>query len=134
MIRRDAIDASIDWLAGGLLIAIGGYHWLSGGPAIAKWLESIHPALSHQQLTVGRMGFELGGYLAVAIGLSFIIMGRKLPTAYYWLWAAVFLAITALSGLSFGALHVSQLCLVVAIVLAMRGIRLYLFPGLREAQ
>lgn len=99
----------VNWAVGVFMIALGGYHSFVGGPELGQALRALRPALPPEKMLEGRLGFELGGYLAIAVGLSFIVIGRKLPSQYYLFWAAINLAIGAISLFWFAAFHVSQL-------------------------
>ncbi len=50
---------------------------------ISRWLETANPPIPHRGLVGGRVGFDTGGYLAIAIGLTFVFLGNKLPKGYY---------------------------------------------------
>lgn len=51
------------------------------------------PALSVRQLTVGTLSFQMGGYLAIAIGGAFLLLGDHLPRTFHLYWAVVLLAL-----------------------------------------
>lgn len=73
-----------NWLSGIFLILLGLYHIVSGGSTIRRWLQTVSPPIQASEVIImGRFGFELGGYLAIAIGLTFIVLGNDLPRNYY---------------------------------------------------
>jgi hypothetical protein len=72
-----------NWFTGLCLILIGVFHAVSGGPVISRWLETANPPIPHRGLVGGRVGFDTGGYLAIAIGLTFVFLSNKLPKGYY---------------------------------------------------
>ena len=67
------LQTDIDWLVGPFLILMGLYHNLVGGPMVGQWLDITNPPISARSAIIGRLGFEMGGYLAIAIGLTFIL-------------------------------------------------------------
>lgn len=96
-------------LTGLFLILLGLYHNLAGGSLVSQWLRSLNPPLSVNDVSMGQLGFEMGGYLAMAIGLTFILLGNSLPRGYYLLWAIVFLMLGGISLYTFRSFHESQL-------------------------
>jgi membrane-anchored protein YejM (alkaline phosphatase superfamily) len=106
-----------NWFSGIFLVLIGVCHVVSGGPVISRWLQTASPPIPHRGLVVGRIGFETGGYLAIAIGLTFLVLGHRLPRDYYLFWAIIFLILGGLSVYSFGSFHLSQLVWLLTILL-----------------
>lgn len=85
---KSTIDQAVfqsltNWLAGIFLLLLGLYHNLAGGSLIGQWLQSLNPAITPSDINMGQLGFEMGGYLAIAIGLTFILLGNSLPRGYY---------------------------------------------------
>lgn len=104
-------------LTGLFLILLGFYHNLVGGASVRQWLQSLTPALHPNDLHMGQLGFEMGGYFAMAIGLSFLLLGNSLPKGYYLLWAIFFLVFGGLSLYTFQTFHESQLVWILTILL-----------------
>lgn len=112
-------------LTGLLLILLGLYHNLAGGALVRQWLHaalqipqgSLTPSLHPNDLPMGQLGFEMGGYFAMAIGLSFLLLGNSLPRGYYLLWAIFFLIFGGLSLYTFQTFHESQLVWILTILL-----------------
>jgi hypothetical protein len=115
----------INGLTGLFLISLGLYHNLAGGSLVSQWLSaalqipqgSLHPPLNPNDANMVQLGFEMGGYLAIAIGLSFILLGNSLPKGYYLLWAIFFLVLGGLSLYTFQTFHESQLVWILTILL-----------------
>lgn len=110
---------AVNWFAGASLILMGLYHILAGGPNVGRWLRSAAPSLTVREMTVGQLGFTMGGYLAIAIGLMFLLPGGVLPRIHYLYWAVVMLLLGGLSLVSFRSFHVSQGVLILALVFAL---------------
>lgn len=106
-----------NWLTGIFLILLGLYHNLAGGSLVGQWLQSLSPPISANDASMGRLGFEMGGFLAMAIGLTFIFMGNSLPRGYYLFWAIFFLIFGGLSLYTFKSFHESQLVWLLTILL-----------------
>ncbi|NJR63687.1 MAG: hypothetical protein HC769_35900 [Cyanobacteria bacterium CRU_2_1] len=70
---RTIFQSLTNWLTGIFLILLGLYHNLAGGSLIGQWLQSLNPPISPNDVNMGQLGFEMGGYLAMAIGLTFIM-------------------------------------------------------------
>src|SRR4029434_1180909 len=102
------------------LIAVS--HNVSGGPTISRWLHTATPPIPDQGSIAGRLGFASGGYLAIAIGLTFIVLGSSLPSTYYLFWAIAFFIIGGLSVDSFPSYPVSQLVCVVPVSVRDKGV------------
>ncbi len=98
-----------NWIVGLSLVGLGLIHILIGGPLVGNWLQSLSPSLLVRETVMGRVGFEFGGYLAVAIGLSFIVLGSSLPKNYYLFWSVSLVIVGAISLYSFKSFHISQL-------------------------
>jgi len=58
-------------------------HAVSGGSLSADGLRQQTHLFPIRGLVGGRVGFDTGGYLAIAIGLTFVFLGNKLPKGYY---------------------------------------------------
>lgn len=91
------------------LILLGLYHNLAGGSLVSQWLQSLSSSLNPNDINMGQLGFEMGGYFAMAIGLSFLLLGNSLPRGYYLLWAIFFLLFGGISLYTFKSFHESQL-------------------------
>lgn len=107
-----------NWLAGIFLILLGLYHNLAGGSLIGQWLQSLNPPITPKDVIVGQLGFAMGGYLAMAIGLTFILLGNSLPRGYYLLWAIISLIGGGISLYTFKSFHESQLSWILTILLS----------------
>ncbi len=110
-------QSTVNWTTGIFLIAIGLVHNIMGGRMVETWLDSIVPPLENYHKTIGTAGFKFSGYLAIAVGLSFIVLGKRLPEEYYLFWAAVFLVLGAISVNAFRAFHISQLLWLLTLLL-----------------
>lgn len=106
-----------NWLTGIFLILLGLYHNMAGGSLIGQWLRSLSPQISPNDVNMGQLGFEMGGYLAMAIGLTFILLGNSLARGYYLFWAIVFLVFGGISLYTFKSFHESQLVWFLTILL-----------------
>ncbi|WP_324718029.1 hypothetical protein U7230_07130 [Carboxydochorda subterranea] len=84
-----------------------------------RWLRSVAPALSFRQMTMGTLGFQMGGYLAIALGGAFLVLGSSLPRTFYLYWAAATLLFGSVSLYYFRSFHASQLVLLPSIVLGL---------------
>jgi hypothetical protein len=124
-VELSTFQSLTNWFTGIFLILLGLYHNLAAGPLIGEWLQSLqaqqmatfNPLLTNNDVSMGRLGFEMGGYLAIAIGLSFMLLGRSLPRGYYLLWAIFFLIFGGLSLFTFQSFHESQLVWLLTILL-----------------
>ena len=110
-------QSSVNWITGIFLIAMGLVHNIVGGRLVKTWLDSVEPPLATYHKTMGTAGFKFSGYLVLAIGLSFIVLGKRLPEEYYVFWAAVFLILGAISVYAFRAFHISQLLWLLTLLL-----------------
>lgn len=106
-------------LTGLLLILLGVYHNLAGGSLVGQWLQSYTPPLNSSDINMGQLGFEMGGYLVMAIGLSFLLLGTSLPRGYYLLWAIFFLIFGGISLYTFQSFHESQLVWLLTVLLSI---------------
>jgi hypothetical protein len=116
----------INWAAGIFLILLGLYHNLAGGSLVSQWLRyllahqlTLNPPISLNDVNMGQLGFEMGGYLAMALGLSFLLLGNCLPRGYYLLWAIVFLIFGGISLYTFKSFHESQLVWLLTLLLGI---------------
>lgn len=109
----------INGLTGVFLILLGLYHNLAGGSLISQWLRSSALSISVNNANMGQLGFEMGGYFAVAIGLTFLLFGNSLPRGYYLLWAIFFLMFGAISLYTFKSFHESQLVWILTFLLGI---------------
>jgi hypothetical protein len=116
-IRSTTFQSLTNWLTGIFLILLGLYHNLAGGSLIGQWLQSLNPPISANDINMGQLGFEMGGYLAMAIGLTFIFLGNSLPRGYYLFWAIFFLMLGGISLYTFKSFHESQLVWLLTILL-----------------
>jgi hypothetical protein len=105
-------------LTGLLLILLGFYHNLAGGSSVSQWLRSHTPPLNSSDINMGQLGFEMGGYFAMTIGLSFLLLGNSLPRGYYLLWAIFFLIFGGISLYTFKSFHESQLVWLLTVLLS----------------
>lgn len=106
-------------LAGLFLILLGLYHNLAGGTLVGQWLRSSNLSLNPSDIHMGQLGFEMGGYLAMAIGLTFLLLGNSLPRGYYLLWAIFFLIFGGISLYTFKSFHESQLVWLLTVLLGV---------------
>ncbi len=111
------MQIATNWIVGLSLIGLGLIHNLAGGPLVGRWLQSSSPPLQVRETVMGRVGFEFGGYLAVAIGLSFIVLGSSLPKSYYLFWSVSLAIVGAISLYSFKSFHISQFVWLLALLL-----------------
>lgn len=118
-------QAVTNWFSGLFLILLGSYHIMSGSPRVGRWLQMIQPPIDAREKIMSEMGFAMGGYLAIAIGLTFLVVGNDLPRGYYLLWSIVFAVLGLVSVWSFKAFHASQLVWLLAISLG----RYYAYAG-----
>jgi hypothetical protein len=112
------------WFSELFSILIGVYHIVSGGPTISHWLQTANPPIPDQGIIAGCLGFELGRYLGIAIELTFIVLGSRLPSTYYLFWAIAFFLIGGLSVSSCQSFQVSHLVWLLTILLGA-----YYFSG-----
>jgi hypothetical protein len=112
------VQALTNWFSGLFSILLGACHIVLGGPTISHWLHTATPPIPDQGIIAGRLGFALGGYLAITIGLTFIVLGSRLPSTYYLFWAIAFFIIGGLSVYSFQTFPVSQLVWLLTILLS----------------
>lgn len=115
--NRAVVQSITNGLTGIFLLLLGLYHNLAGGSLVGRWLQSLNPPINHSDVVMGQLGFEMGGYLAMAIGLTFILLGHSLPRGYYLLWAIVFLIFGAISLYTFKSFHESQLVWLLTLLL-----------------
>jgi len=113
------LQTGINWFTGLFLILGGLYHNLVGGPMVGRWLDITSPRISARSAIVGRLGFQMGGYLAIAIGLTFILVGNSLPKSYYLFWALAFFVVAGISLYTFRSFHVSQLLWLLSVLLGL---------------
>jgi hypothetical protein len=106
-----------NWLTGIFLLLLGLYHNLVGGSLVGQWLQLLSPPISANDASMGRLGFEMGGYFAMGIGLMFILLGNSLPRGYYLFWAIFFLIFGGISVYTFKPFHESQLVWFLTILL-----------------
>jgi hypothetical protein len=135
-IRNSTIKSTAYWvklpllvngLTGLFLISLGLYHNLAGGALVGQWLQSL--SLSPNDINMGQLGFKMGGYLAMTIGLTFLLLGSSLPRSYHLLWAVFFLVFGRISLYTFQSFHESQLVWLLTILL---GTYYFVFPGTPE--
>jgi hypothetical protein len=127
----------INGLTGLFLISLGLYHNLAGGALVRQWLRAallipqgaLHPPFNPNDATMVQLGFEMGGYFAIAIGLSFLVLGRSLPKGYYLLWSIFFLVLGGLSLYTFQTFHESQLVWILTILLGGYYVTLSAMPN-----
>jgi hypothetical protein len=123
--KQSTFQLLTNWFTGIFLILLGLYHNLVAEPLIGEWLRYVllhasatpKPLITPNDVSMGQLGFEMGGYLLMAIGLSFLLLGRGLPKGYYLLWAIFFLLFGGISLLTFKTFHESQLVWLLAILL-----------------
>ncbi len=113
------LQTGINWFTGLFLILGGLYHNLVGGPMVGRWLDITNPPISARSAIIGRLGFEMGGYLAIAIGLTFILFGNSLPKSYHLFWALAFFMVAGISLYTFRSFHVSQLLWLLSVLLGL---------------
>jgi hypothetical protein len=106
------------WFSELLSILLGVYHSVSGGPTISRWLHTATPPMPDQGIIANRLGLELGRYLAIAIRLTFVVLGSRLLSTCYLFWAIAFFIIGGLSVSSFQSCHVSRLVWLLTILLS----------------
>lgn len=119
------LQSLTNWLTGVFLILLGLYHNLTAGLLVGEWLQHLltqeietpNPLLTNNDASMGQLGFEMGGYLLMAIGVSFILLGRSLPRGYYLLWAIFFLVFGGISLFTFKTFHESQLVWLLTVLL-----------------
>jgi hypothetical protein len=125
---NQAIFQSVtNWFTGIFLISLGLYHNLTAGRLVGQWLhaasqipqELLNPPLTPNDVNMGQLGFEMGGYFAMAIGLTFIVLNNRLPRGYYLLWAIFFLIFGGLSLYTFKSFHESQLVWLLTLLLTV---------------
>ena len=92
------LSVLLSWSSGIILILLGLLHNLSGGPMMSRWLGRVSPPLAAQDALLGRVGWDFGGYLLMAVGISFLILGRSLPASYHLFWAII---VVVLGGILF---------------------------------
>jgi hypothetical protein len=95
------VQALTNWFSGLFSILLGACHIVLGGPTISHWLHTATPPIPDQGIIAGRLGFALGGYLAITIGLTFIVLGSRLPSTYYLFWAIAFSSSAGCRGIPF---------------------------------